>query len=161
MLALLALVLAFTALFVSPSAAAVGLAPRYGAQGTIGSPANGTNIMPGAPFAFLYTPRSDYCLVSNNFTVWLLTSPPSSPFGGDMTGHFFGRFAYSTFDPAPSQLTMPDFSQSGAFSAGANASAQPMYFAVLEEWGSCDPALGSHFSLAANHIIYNGTTAAT
>jgi len=52
---------------------------------------------------------------------------------------------------------MPDFSQSGEFEAGMNVSAQSMYLAVLEEWTDCDPTLGSHFSVAANTIVYNGT----
>ena len=72
---------------------------RYYPQGTISSPANGTVIMPGQSFDFLYNQRGDYCLSSYNFSVWLLTSPLGSTLGGDstdMTGHYFGRFSYSS-----------------------------------------------------------------
>ena len=41
-------------------------------------------------------------------------------------------------NPAPSQLVMPDFSQSGEFAAGMDASAQPMQLVVMEEWSDCD-----------------------
>ncbi|KAI5121339.1 hypothetical protein M0805_000647 [Coniferiporia weirii] len=154
-------------LLLSATPAVAAATPRYGAQGMITSPANGTNILPGTAFDFEYTQRSDYCLTSHNFTAWLLASPPSSVLAGTASGYFFGRFSYATFEdtdppnPAPAQLTMPDFSVSGGFSAGATAVAQPMYFTVLEEWNSCDPVLGSNFSLAVNSIIYNGTNSAS
>ena len=73
--------------------------PRYFPQGTISSPANGTIILPGQSFDFYYNQRGDYCLSSYNFSVWLLTSPPGSSMIGDdstMTGHYFGRFSYSS-----------------------------------------------------------------
>ena len=41
-------------------------------------------------------------------------------------------------NPAPPQLTMPDFSQSqGGFSQGAFASDLPIYLAVIEEFNEC------------------------
>ena len=87
--------------------------PRYLPQGTITSPANGTAVAPGASFAFTYAARGDYCLGSQNFSVWLLTSkdaPDSAAalfagidgnggVGDDSnapTGYYFGRFAYSS-----------------------------------------------------------------
>ena len=78
------------------------LEERYGSQGTISSPANGTVIMPGESFDFYYNTHSDYCISSMNFTVWLLTSPPESVFGimdgsAKVTGWYFGRFAYSSY----------------------------------------------------------------
>ncbi|PAV16819.1 hypothetical protein PNOK_0688300 [Pyrrhoderma noxium] len=145
--------------------------PRYFPQGTISSPANGTIILPGQSFDFYYNQRGDYCLSSYNFSVWLLTSPPGSSMIGDdstMTGHYFGRFSYSSItnenpaNPAPAQLTMPDFSKSsGGFGIGASGSSVPMYLAVLEEWDECAPTLGQHFSLAVNTLIYNGTSTTT
>lgn len=75
------------------------LEKRYYPQGTISKPDNGTSIMPGQPFDFFYNQRGDYCLSSMNFTVWLFTTPPESALGamtsGDVTGWYFGRFAYS------------------------------------------------------------------
>ncbi|KAH8109798.1 hypothetical protein DFH11DRAFT_904410 [Phellopilus nigrolimitatus] len=156
------------ALSVLLGAAAAPSAPpakRYPPQGTISDPANGTTIMPGAAFAFLYNPRADYCLSSYNFTVWLLTAPPQGMLAGTQTGHYFGRFAYSTYtnqdppNPAPSELTMPDFAKSpGGFGAGASASAKTMYLSVVEEWSSCDPTVGNNLSMAANNIVYNDTS---
>ncbi|KAI5121340.1 hypothetical protein M0805_000648 [Coniferiporia weirii] len=155
-------------LFSATPAAATVFDPRDSpAQGTISQPANGTNILPGAAFDFEYTPRGDYCLLSHNYTVWVLASPPASVLAGTASGYFFGRFSSASSvntdpsNPAPAQLTMPDFSASTGFSDGATAVAQPMYFTVLEEWNSCDPVLGSNFSLAVNTIIYNGTNPAS
>ncbi|KAL5482363.1 hypothetical protein ACEPAI_8957 [Sanghuangporus weigelae] len=149
------------------------LEERYGSQGTISSPVNGTAIMPGESFDFYYNAHSDYCVSSSNFTVWLLTSPSSSlsgimDGGAKVTGWYFGRFAYSSYsnhyppNPAPSQLTMPDFSKSvGVNSIGQNVSSSPMYLAVMEEWNACEPTIGNQFSLAANMIMYNATNAST
>lgn len=104
------LLLSTSLISASPTGA---LRPRYLPQGTITSPANGTHIAPGASFAFSYAARGDYCLGSQNFTVWLLTSkdaPDSAAalfagingnggIGDDSnapTGYYFGRFAYSS-----------------------------------------------------------------
>lgn len=76
---------------------ATPVAKRYFPQGTISSPVNGTVIMPGQSFDFLYNARGDYCLSSYNITVWLLTSAPSSIVDGTATGHYFGRYAYSSY----------------------------------------------------------------
>ena len=96
---MLARALAFI-IFLTSLLAVTGATPvekRYFPQGTISNPANGTVIMPGQTFDFLYNPRGDYCLSSYNITVWLLTSPPSSVLAGTATGHYFGRYAYSSY----------------------------------------------------------------
>jgi hypothetical protein len=78
----------------------------YYPQGTITAPANGTRIAPGARFDFKYNIRSDYCLSSLNYTVWLFTSsggPSQAPFlalepeNQFATGHFFGRFQEQSY----------------------------------------------------------------
>ncbi|KAL5519761.1 hypothetical protein ACEPAG_1421 [Sanghuangporus baumii] len=174
MLSALALPVHSSPLPTYPSAPeARSLEERYDSQGTISSPVNGTAIMPGESFDFYYNAHSDYCVSSSNFTVWLLTSPPSSLSGimnGDakVTGWYFGRFAYSSYsdhyppNPAPGQLTMPDFSKSvGVNSIGQSVSSTPMYLAVMEEWNVCEPTIGNQFSLAANVIMYNATNTST
>lgn len=40
-------------------------------------------------------------------------------------------------NPAPSQLTMPDFSNPSGLGTGASLSDVPLYLVVLEEWNSC------------------------
>jgi hypothetical protein len=73
----------------------------YAPQGTILSPANGTVVAPGAPFAFSYDIRSDYCTSSFNYTVWLFTSNPARfGMGADNvigTGRFLGRFQQENY----------------------------------------------------------------
>lgn len=141
-------------------------------QGTITSPANGTHIAPGAAFDFLYNARGDYCISSYNYTVWLLTSSPSTIglYSNSMTGHYFGRFSDANSgechevasvvlslrellfianpnpaNPPPAQLVMPDFSISpGGFGVGATAQDATFYFAVMEEWATC--AVRWHFN---------------
>ncbi|KAI0366898.1 hypothetical protein BV20DRAFT_971200 [Pilatotrama ljubarskyi] len=80
-------------------------------------------------------------------SVWLITDVPSSlaPTDVFMGGHFFGRFDYANYpavpypkNPAPPQLTMPDFSKSpGGFGGAHSASDQTVQLAVLEEWAGC------------------------
>ena len=112
MLFFLTTLLAFTTLASAlPRPDRDALSTRYYPQGTISSPANGTSIMPGASFAFEYNPRSDYCVYTHNFSVWLLTSAPST-IGGMITGmnggdgesdgtgpsgYYFGRYSYSSY----------------------------------------------------------------
>lgn len=93
------------------------------------------------------------------------TNPLASLTALDATGYYFGRFDYPNYpgmhermnpavckfvdlyvaavpyakNPAPPQLTMPDFSQSpGGFAAGATASNLDMQLIVIEEWGNGD-----------------------
>ena len=67
--------------------------------GTISAPATGTNIAPGKSFDFSYITRADYGVSSYAFTVWLVTTPPTSLSQADifMTGHFFGRFSEENY----------------------------------------------------------------
>ncbi|OJT13825.1 hypothetical protein TRAPUB_9595 [Trametes pubescens] len=65
-------------------------------------------------------------------------------------------------NPAPAQLTMPDFSKApGGFGSAQTASDQTVQLAVLEEWSGCetDTPLGSAMSLTYVPVIYNATTA--
>lgn len=82
---------------------------------------------------------------------------------GDASGYYFGRFDYPNYpgefwmymrrslvngfggitavpyakNPAPAQLTMPDFATSpGGFAAGATGSNVNMQLVVIEEWGT-------------------------
>jgi hypothetical protein len=99
----------------SPLALPGPLTQRYLPQGTIDTPANGTALTPGAPFAFHYNPRSDYCVYSHNFSVWLMSAPPATAFetllaganglDGDgsanvvegPSGTYFGRYSYDSY----------------------------------------------------------------
>ncbi|KAI0822030.1 hypothetical protein BC628DRAFT_1278011, partial [Trametes gibbosa] len=117
-------------------------------HGQIEQPAPGTAIAPGAAFDFSYHPSADYCRSTYAFSVWLVTDVPSSlaPMDVFMAGHFFGRFDFPNYpavpypkNPAPPQLTMPDFSKSpGGFGSTQTASDQTVQLAVLEEWSGCD-----------------------
>ena len=79
------------------------VAPFFGAvralypQGLITAPNNDTQIAPGESFEFTYNIRSDYCISSYNYTVWLLTSPLSSLMTLSTTGVFLGRFSNPNF----------------------------------------------------------------
>jgi hypothetical protein len=87
-------------LFVSLlSALTTALAFNY-RKGYIDAPLNGTALAPGQRFNFTYNVRSDYCVSSFNYTVWLFTSIPSglSFLGPDnevATGAYLGRYANS------------------------------------------------------------------
>ncbi|KAJ4482011.1 hypothetical protein J3R30DRAFT_3285916 [Lentinula aciculospora] len=149
--------------------AAVFSAPlaRQDSSGTIVSPASGTVINPGDTFDFSYFARGDYGVTSLNYTVFLMTSSPTSlaPSADFATGHYFGRFAEPNYpgnpnppNPAPAQLIMPDFALSpGGWGVGATMSNGTFYLVVLEEYVTGNPTVGALMSLAANEIIYNGT----
>ena len=66
-------------------------------KGIITSPPNGTHIAPGKSFNFTYITRNDDCLSGYNYTVWLLTSPPSTLMASSTTGVFLGRFSDRTY----------------------------------------------------------------
>jgi len=79
--------------------AIVAHALAYYPQGSITVPANGTKITPGQAFNFTYNIRSDYCVSSYNYTVFLFTAVPTGaslfigPDNQVFTGHTFGRFS--------------------------------------------------------------------
>jgi hypothetical protein len=79
---------------------ALTAALAYYPHGYITAPLNGTALAPGQRFNFTYNVRSDYCVSSFNYTVWLFTSIPSglSFIGPDnqvATGAYLGRYANS------------------------------------------------------------------
>lgn len=140
----------------------------YATTGTILAPANGTNIAPGASFSFQYSSRADYGISSYNYTVWLLTSLPTTfmPTDTFATGYFFGRFSAPNYpgnpypkNPAPSQLIMPDFSNNpGGTGGGASAINAHYYITVLEEYATGQATAGFRIGLAVNQITYNATS---
>ncbi|KAF7346468.1 hypothetical protein MSAN_01874800 [Mycena sanguinolenta] len=142
--------------------------PRQSTAGTIVQPADGTVIAPGETFPFQYESVADYGISSYNFTVWLLTSMPSS-FGPAINfaeGHYFGRFAEPNYpgnpsptNPPPATLTMPDFSKNPAgFGTGSSDSNGAFALVVMEEYATGEGSVGLRFALAMNQIVYNGTT---
>jgi hypothetical protein len=72
------------------------------------APSEDSVIAPGQTFDFNYRSMGDYGISSYNITVWLFTSPPTSFAASEnfATGHFFGRYAYSTY---PSKHFCEDF----------------------------------------------------
>ncbi|EIW59691.1 uncharacterized protein TRAVEDRAFT_121678 [Trametes versicolor FP-101664 SS1] len=117
-------------------------------HGQIEQPAAGAHIAPGESFDFSYLPSADYCRSTYAFSVWLVTDVPASlaPMDVFMGGHFFGRFDFPNYpavpypkNPAPAQLTMPDFSKApGGFGSPQTASDKTVQLAVLEEWAGCE-----------------------
>ncbi|KAI0670982.1 hypothetical protein C8Q78DRAFT_1069688 [Trametes maxima] len=117
-------------------------------HGQITAPAPNTHIAPGAAFNFSYDPSADYCRSTYACSVWLVTGAPTALAPADefFSGHFFGRFDYPNYpavpypkNPAPAQLTMPDFSKSpGGFGSSRIASDQTVNLVVLEEWSGCE-----------------------
>ncbi|KAJ6563541.1 hypothetical protein B0H10DRAFT_2239378 [Mycena sp. CBHHK59/15] len=123
---------------------------------------------PGAAFDFRYNTMADYGVTSYNYSVWLLTSMPttfaqSTDFA---EGHSSGALQSQTTlvcvsvvslilmaefrirqpvtqNPAPAQLIMPDFSKNPV---------------VMEEYANGSGSVGSRLALAVNSIVYNGTT---
>ncbi|TFY80934.1 hypothetical protein EWM64_g3080 [Hericium alpestre] len=142
-------------------------APTAYPQGVIEAPLNGTVIRPGQAFNFTYNAHADYCISSYNFSIWVMTSTPGmfAPSENFMTGYYFGLFDVPNYpavpyakNPPPPQLVMPDLSQNqGGWGAGQSANNATFYITVMEEWGSCDGALGKRISLAMNSIMYNAT----
>jgi hypothetical protein len=126
------------------SSALAAPAARQDNSGIITSPASGTVINPGDSFNFSYNSRADYGITSLNYTVFLMTTSPTSlaPSADFATGHFFGRFAEPNYpgnpnpsNPPPVQLVMPDFALSpGGFGVGKAASNSAFYVVVLEEY---------------------------
>ncbi|KAG7088325.1 hypothetical protein E1B28_012334 [Marasmius oreades] len=143
-------------------------APPSPGSGVIVKPAGSTVIAPGQSFDFLYDTRADYGVSSYNFNVYLFTSRPSGFVVDEdyATGHYYGRWALPNYpgNPSPSnlppaQLVMPDFSKNpGGFGAGASASNQTVYLAVLEEYATGTGSVGLRMSLALTELIYNGTS---
>ncbi|KAJ6585097.1 hypothetical protein B0H19DRAFT_410377 [Mycena capillaripes] len=140
---------------------------RQSTSGTIIAPADSTVIAPGETFAFSYDSMADYGVSSYNYTVFLLTSVPTS-FGQSVDfaqGHYFGRFAEPNYpgnpspkNVAPATLTMPDFSKNpGGFGVGAADSNGEFALVVMEEYATGSGSVGSRLSLAINRIIYNAT----
>ncbi|KAJ3812806.1 hypothetical protein EV368DRAFT_33447 [Lentinula lateritia] len=153
-----------TTTFAAPSA-------RQDASGSIVSPVSGTVINPGDAFDFSYFARADYGITSLNYTVFLMTSPPTSlaPSANFATGHYFGRFAEPNYpgnpnppNPAPTQLVMPDFALSpGGWGVGATMCNGTFHLVVLEEYVTGNPTVGALMSLAVTEVIYNATSSAT
>ncbi|KAF8158949.1 hypothetical protein K438DRAFT_1620151 [Mycena galopus ATCC 62051] len=141
---------------------------RQSTSGTIVAPADGTVIAPGEAFAFQYDSVADYGISSYNYTVWLLTSPPTAfaPSLNFAEGHYFGRFAEPNYpgnpspqNLAPSTLTMPNFSTHPAgFGVGATESNGAFTLVVMEEYATGEASVGYRLALAMNQIVYNGTT---
>ncbi|OCH92863.1 hypothetical protein OBBRIDRAFT_726013 [Obba rivulosa] len=135
--------------------------------GSIGQPEPNAHIAPGTAFNFSYNIRADYCMSSYGYSVYLITDVPTglAPSAQFMNGYFLGHFEGENYpavptptNPAPPQLTMPDFSQpEGGFGGGMSSSNATFYLTVLEEWDDCGGALGRRFSLAYNPIVYNAT----
>ncbi|KAJ4482018.1 hypothetical protein J3R30DRAFT_3286787 [Lentinula aciculospora] len=131
------------------------------------SPANGTRVAPGAPFAFKYQSTADYAVSSYNYTVVLYTEQPK--FFADSldyaAGYTFGQFDVPNYPavpyahhPAPPYFIMPDFSQRpGGWGVGASISNATFYLAVFEEYSNGKPRVGRRISLSINNIVYNGT----
>ena len=82
----------FFALFFSPFTAA---SPADYIPGAILVPANGSAIAPGSMFNFTYNIHTDYCMSSYDFSVWLITEPPSNlrPSDSFMSGFYMGTFS--------------------------------------------------------------------
>ena len=123
-------------------------APTLAGKGDIVLPHPGTHIAPGSAFNFTYEIRGDYCTSSYAYSVFLVTDTPTSFAPSDvfMSGYFFGRFDAPNYpavpypkNPAPPQLTMPNFSQSlGGWASPQSASDKTWQIAVIEEWDGCD-----------------------
>ncbi|KAJ8463864.1 hypothetical protein ONZ51_g9979 [Trametes cubensis] len=140
------------------------------AHGKILEPAAGAHIAPGAAFNFTYQGSGDYCRSSYAYSVWLITDTPTSfaPVDVFTAGHFFGRYDLPNYpavpypkNPAPPQLTMPDFSVSpGGFGPSQTATNKTVQLAVLEEWAGCeiDGPLGVSMSLTYIPVVYNATS---
>ncbi|KAJ3747132.1 hypothetical protein DFH05DRAFT_1478616 [Lentinula detonsa] len=141
---------------------------RQDSSGIIVSPTVGTLVNPGEAFDFSYSARGDYGVTSLNYTVFLMTSLPTSlaPSADFATGHYFGRFAEANYpgnpnpsNPAPAQLIMPDFALSpGGWGVGETMSNGTFYLVVLEEYVTGDPTVGAMMSLAVTEVVYNGTS---
>ncbi|KAG6868976.1 hypothetical protein C0993_006498 [Termitomyces sp. T159_Od127] len=110
------------------------------------SPADGDVIVAGSAFPFEYNTRADYDVTSYNYTAWLFTTRPESLNPSDLfaTGYFFGRYSQPNYpgnpypkNQPPSQLIMPDFSQSlGGFGIGSPNTTMECSLVVLEEYGT-------------------------
>ncbi|KAJ8080474.1 hypothetical protein AAF712_003115 [Marasmius tenuissimus] len=142
--------------------------PTSPSSGVIVKPESGSVIAPGQSFDFLYDTKADYGVSSFNFNVYLFTSKPAGWFVDEdfATGHFYGRWALPNYpgnpsptNQPPTQLVMPDFSKNpGGFGAGAPASNQTVYLAVMEEYATGTGSVGMRVSLAINELVYNGTS---
>ncbi|KAJ3799065.1 hypothetical protein GGU11DRAFT_743742 [Lentinula aff. detonsa] len=128
---------------------------RQDSSGTIVSPTVGTLVNPGEAFDFSYSARGDYGVTSLNYTVFLMTSLPTSlaPSADFATGN------PNPSNPAPAQLIMPDFALSpGGWGVGETMSNGTFYLVVLEEYVTGDPTVGAMMSLAVTEVVYNGTS---
>ncbi|KAK7056896.1 hypothetical protein VNI00_002614 [Paramarasmius palmivorus] len=160
----MSLLRAFTLFFLFTAAA-------FAAEPAIISPANGTHIAPGAKFDFKYQIGAERGISSYNYHVWLVTDKPLhfSPELNWAGAFYLGTFANPNSpgnpkpkNPAPDQLTMPDFSQNpGGWGSGSFVSDATFYLAVFEEYSNGDPFVGHRISFVLNEIVYNATSDAS
>ncbi|KAJ7212012.1 hypothetical protein GGX14DRAFT_621283 [Mycena pura] len=146
----------------------LGAPSRRQNKGTIFAPAEGTNIKPGEVFGFQYQSVADFGVSSYNYTVFLLTSAPTTfnPSTDWGRGYYFGRFAEPNFpgnpspkNPPPPTLTMPDFSKNpGGFGVGEVDVNGQFTLVVMEEYATGDGVVGNRLALSMNRIIYNSTS---
>lgn len=148
--------------------ALVSLAFAQGTPGTISEPAPYTVVAPGGVFNFSYNIHADYCKSSYAFAVYVVTESPVSMSPADqfMSGYYFGRYEAENYpgglyrylsashthalatavpypqNPAPPNLTMPNFDlPQGGFGGGNEASNSTFWVMVLEEWDDCEVCL--------------------
>ncbi|KAI0702287.1 hypothetical protein BC835DRAFT_105133 [Cytidiella melzeri] len=168
------------------------VAVNAASHGSISQPLPGTAIAPNHTFAFSYTPMADYSVSTFAYHVWLLDvlniNMSESMTSLFTSGHYFGKFDYPNYpavpyptNPAPAQLTMPDFSKNppAGFAAGESAHDVRMQLLVIEEWGNgtvrrihacftrvvltyassinIKPAIGHRLQTSSVGIIYNAT----
>jgi len=137
------------------------------APGTFSAPAPYTSVAPGSAFNFSYNVHADYCISSFSYSVYAVTEPPISLNASDqfMSGYYFGTYQEENYpavpyptNPAPAQLTMPDFSvvQSG-WGRGFSCDNCTFQIMVMEEWDDCAGAMGRKFGIASVPVVYNAS----
>lgn len=162
------------------SVAASTILPRQNQSpetGSLVSPTSGTEIAPGASFAFEYG-ANDWCHQGySNFVVYL-TPGPDAPTYADVTStagntqnsegeleegtylYNFGRFLVANFGlpsmgtPPPSTLTMPNLLMLN----GTSYSDATFYITVVESFSDCPPNIPLEIGLTSNQVIYNATS---
>ncbi|KAI0802082.1 hypothetical protein BC629DRAFT_164627 [Irpex lacteus] len=149
--------IALTAAFLAVAAASP--VRRDNSHGTITQPRSGIAIRPGEAFNFTYNPMADYSVSTFYYHVFLLDASSLDSDGDRSTllnqpltslfssGYYFGRYDYPNYpavpyakNPAPAQLTMPDFSKNApaGWSAGESVHDLPLQLLVIEEWGNSE-----------------------
>ncbi|OSX64058.1 hypothetical protein POSPLADRAFT_1032532 [Postia placenta MAD-698-R-SB12] len=155
-------------------------------HGFISSPTAGTEIAPGASFAFDYA-TSDWCHQGYSiFTVWL-TPGPDAPTFSDVTSttgntrgsvgelingtylYSWGEFTVPNFawligkaglpplgTPPPPTLTMPNLLELN----GTSYTNADFYLTVVDSFWDCPPDIPIELGLDYVEIIYNATSAA-